>query len=593
MKETSGSIFKKFIWFSLPVFLILGILWGYLNYLKQDENNIELSAQRVNEIAGSVAVAMNSDELATLIGKTDPNSLVITQQRQKLLNIIATFGNPKPSVKILRKKGSMTEILMSTNSASAQGKSYDLWKEMSRVFISGEPAVRLFERNGQQVVAGLTGLKEKNGSVAAILDVETKIEQPALLKTLLWSLLFALVLFVLAIVILKIVLKRLDDGLDAVKKNLQRLQNQDSVRKSEGNEDIQELFPALQELEKRMKSKQESDEEHDKIQKQIKEFLRIVNTAADGDFTVSAEVTADTFGALADSFNLMISDLSGLVRETKKAAGQVASSTEDILHNTDGMARGAAEQAQQTVTISNLAREMAELIENTNQSAQRAAQSARSAKDVAEKGSDMVKKSTSGMQNIRNSVREASRQVRILGDHSTRVGEITDFISEIASRTNLLALNASIEAARAGEAGRGFTVVADEIRNLAERSSHSAEEISRLIIDIQTVIAKTMEAMENGTREVADGSKLVDSSGDVLREIAERVEISTTSSVEISTATEEQTRFSQDIVSSLEHIAGIAKETAEGAEQSKEAAKKLEILSQELNQTVAKFRLAK
>ncbi len=289
----------------------------------------------------------------------------------------------------------------------------------------------------------------------------------------------------------------------------------------------------------------------------------------------------------------MISDLSELVRDAKDAAEQVATTTAGILKNVEVMAKGAADQASQTETISNFAKDMAELITNTNQNAQRAAEAARKAKEVAEAGSQIVKKSIEGMQHIRDSVRDASKQVRTLGEHSTRIGEITDFISEVANQTNLLALNASIEAARAGEAGRGFSVVADEIRNLAERSSRSADEISKLIGDIQDGISKTMHAMDKGTLQVAEGTKMVDSAGVTLREILGSIEISTNSAVEISNATQEQTKYSKEIVQSLEHIAGIARETADGAKQSKEYATKLESLSTKLNQAVSKFRLAK
>ncbi|HHJ52682.1 MAG TPA: methyl-accepting chemotaxis protein, partial [Caldithrix abyssi] len=398
--------------------------------------------------------------------------------------------------------------------------------------------------------------------------------------------------------ILLFLMSRIASGVAAsitfFKTNLDRFKKGEKLLRPEGQADyLQELYPDLKELEQELEKRNRSDESREKIQKQMTEFLRIVNAAAAGDFTVTADVTADTFGALADSFNLMISDLSDLIKDAKKAADQVADSTANILTNIEAMAQGALEQASQTENISNSAKDMAKLIEETNQSAQRAAEAARAAKEVAEKGSDIVKQSIIGMQNIRNSVREASRQVRMLGENSARIGEITDFISEIANRTNLLALNASIEAARAGEAGRGFSVVADEIRNLAERSSTSAEEISKLIDDIQTGIAKTMQAMENGNKEVAEGTKLVDSAGEALREIVGRVEVSTGSSVEISNLTQEQTRFSQEIVSSLEHIAGIAKKTATGAKQSREAAIQLEALSNNLKQAVERFRLAK
>ena len=594
MNGTSSRIIKQFATWIFVVFLIVAVAYSYLDY--RNESTQVKSSQLEHSVAVAMTAAsqLDAELIQSVSQKSDSETPEYKENQRRLVSTRSLFKLASGSLKVLRKKDSMTEILLDDGIQVAFGQKYDLWNEMNQVFSSGKSNSLIIERDGKQIAAGLASIKHPSGRTVALVMAQIDMSDmlPSFVKSLIMPIILVFVLFLVALLILNLSLKNLNKGIDLLQANLKRLKSQTAVLKSEGDGSLEELFPALKELESGMKNNQQSDEARDKIQKQIKEFLHVVNSAADGDFTVTAEVSADTFGALADSFNLMISDLSGLIRDTKKAAEQVASSTEGILHNTDAMAKGAAEQASQTDNISNFAKDMADRVDDTNQSAQKAAEAARSAKEVAEQGSDIVKKSISGMDNIRNSVRDASRQVRILGENSTRIGEITDFISEIANRTNLLALNASIEAARAGEAGRGFTVVADEIRNLAERSSHSAEEISKLIDDIQNVIAKTMDAMENGTREVAEGTTLVDRAGEVLREIVDRVDISTNSSVEISTATEEQTRFSQEIVSSLEHIAGIAKETAEGADQSKEAANKLEFLSKELNQTVAKFRLA-
>jgi len=593
MRETSSRIFKQFTSWALILFIIVAFAYGYIVHQNsKTESEIKQMTFAVMS-ALNTANSLEAEAIEAITKKADAETPGYKKAHTHLTNVRDIMKLPGGSIKILRKKDSMTEVIMDDGSVTITGQSYDLWSEMERVFAFGKTESLLIERDGNKIAVGLAAIKNKSGHAVALVSAQIDYTSnvPSLRQSLMMPLIIAFALFLITLLILYIVLKKLNLGIVSVQENLKRLKNQSPILKSEGDDSLTELFQSMKEIETSIKNNQESDEERTKIQKQIKEFLRIVNSAADGDFTVSAEVTADTFGALADSFNLMISDLSMLIKDTKKAAEQVTISTNGILGNTNTMANGAAEQALKIETISKFAKDMANLVEDTNQSAQNAAQAARSAKEVAEQGSDMVKKSITGMQNTRNSVREASRQVRILGENSARIGEITSFISEIANRTNLLALNASIEAARAGEAGRGFTVVADEVRNLAERSSHSAEEISKLIDDIQTVISKTMEAMENGTREVADGTKMVDSAGEVLREIVGRVEVSANSSVEISNATEEQTRFSQEIVSSIEHIAGIAKETADSAEQSKEATNKLEFLSEELNQTVAKFRL--
>ncbi|GEM_PF-1718362 len=601
MKNTRNRILKQFIMVSLPVILIVALALGYYNFKQSDQQWVRLTTQQLREESALAVTCLSSETVQKIIVSDGNDNKSVSVVQHQLASMRKKMGLSPGSVKLLRKKDTMTRVLVQDTGMEEANKNFDLWQEMDRALKSKSITLRRYMRNEKFHTAALAPLLDNENNAFALLFIDRTFDHGrwAWVNALLWPLIGGLIIFILLLLTVSSVGKRIGQGIEHIQTNLMRIKGGEPVlRSTEPKMMLQEIEPNLKEVEQALKRKTEepkaevAPEEKEKFQKQITEFLRTVNAAAAGDFTVTADVTADTFGALADSFNLMISDLSELIRDAKKAAEQVANSSEDILTNIDAMARGAAEQATQTEYISASAKEMAELITNTNQSAQRAAESAREAKEVAEKGSDIVKQSIIGMQNIRNSVREASRQVRLLGENSAQIGEITDFISEIANRTNLLALNASIEAARAGEAGRGFSVVADEIRNLAERSSTSAEEISKLIEDIQSGITKTMKAMENGNQEVAEGTRLVDSAGETLREIVGRVEVSTNSSVEISTATQEQTRFSREIVSSLEHIAGIAKETAEGAKSSREAASQLEALSKNLKQAVEKFRLA-
>jgi len=288
----------------------------------------------------------------------------------------------------------------------------------------------------------------------------------------------------------------------------------------------------------------------------------------------------------------MVSDLSALVKDIQKAANQVTTFTGNVLDTTKNMTMGADNQAHEIEQLQNVTREVAELSGNTDNSATRAAESARITREVAERSGRIMKQSLEGMERIKDTVLETSKRVKMLGDSSERIGEITSFIREIANRTNLLALNATIEATRAGDAGKGFSIVADEIRDLAERSSRAAGEITQLIDDIQNGTAEAVMAMEIGDREVAEGTKMVDAAGSALKEILNAVHISTTSAGEISQATKHQMQSTQDIVVIMEKILSISRETAEGAKKTEREVAHLQSLSKSLNHTVSKFKLS-
>lgn len=593
----TGSKIKNNTLIVLVVVVVIGVaVVSYFNIQAHNKMMLNTMESQLKIIATNGSKIFNSKSITMIQNDKDFDSENYNEAFLKLSSLREQLGDPNYRLKILRKNDNATEILINDIKLNIIGQSYDLLKEMDDAIKQNITTLNITEAPEGLKLYAFAPINDKTGE-SSNLFLMVEYLMPKTLPSL-WVLLGPLGLGIIVLLALFIILsleaKKLNHGMDFITMNIDRLEKGEGVKKPEEEQIyLDEINSALQQLETSLSTSKDSGVERDKIQKQITELLKIVSSAADGDFTVSAKVTADTLGALADSFNLMISDLSDLVRDAKKAAEQVATSTEGILSNIESMANGAADQASRTERISHFAKDMAKLITDTNQSAKRAAEAAQNAKGVADRGSEIVKKTIHGMHNIRDSVRDAARQVRTLGEQSTRIGEISDFIGEIASRTNLLALNASIEAARAGDAGRGFSVVADEIRNLAERSSNSADEISKLIADVQAGIAKTMTAIEVGAKEATAGTSLVDGAGEALREILGSVEISTTSAVNISAATQEQTKFSDEIVATLEHISTIAKETADSAKQSKESATQLEFLSQNLNQAVAKFRLAK
>ncbi|RMH87307.1 MAG: methyl-accepting chemotaxis protein [Calditrichaeota bacterium] len=359
----------------------------------------------------------------------------------------------------------------------------------------------------------------------------------------------------------------------------------------ETHDEMEKIGHALNLMLEKLEVLIETEADRDRLQGNIANLSRVVTAAANGDFTVNADVTPGTLGVLADSFNLMIQDLSKLIREVQSASDQIEKSTREILVNTEAMATGAESQAKEVEATYNAAKEMAEILKYANVRTSQAAESARRAAEVALGGTEVVKKSIEGMHQIRERVQETARRVRALGESSTEIGEIVEVISDIANRTNLLALNATIEAARAGEAGRGFAVVADEIRILAERASQAAKDIAMLVETIRDGTLKAVQAMEQGTEEVERGTRFVDEAGSALKEIIEMVQDSSKSITEISGAFQQQAKASSDIAEAMKRTATIAQETARGARKSRMLAEQMATLSRMLNTAVSKFRL--
>lgn len=328
-----------------------------------------------------------------------------------------------------------------------------------------------------------------------------------------------------------------------------------------------------------------------RLQADIQRFLKVVTGAAGGDFTVAADVDEGDIGVLADSFNVMVEDLSGLVSKVRESARQVAISTQEIQVSAGQMAKGAEDQALQVANTSSAIEEMAVSVRRVAENADSAANASQQTSSVAGEGGKTVEDSIQHMFAIRETVQEAAERIKALGESSVEIGEITKVINNIASRTNLLALNATIEAAKAGESGRGFAVVADEVRKLADQTTKAANDIAILIQGIQGDTADAVQAMENTTKDVAEGVKVAEKSGKSLERILQQVNHSKELIQEISMAAKQQAKASDGIVDAMTTINRISKQTAEGAQQTSIASRDLLKLSEGLRNAVMAFRL--
>jgi hemerythrin-like metal-binding protein len=314
---------------------------------------------------------------------------------------------------------------------------------------------------------------------------------------------------------------------------------------------------------------------------------------ATGDLGVEVHVDShDEVGQLARSFEKMVNSLRELIGRLADSSAEVSKSSVGMQSNSEQMATGAEEVAAQAVTVATASEEMSATSGDIAQNCMLAAESAKRANDAADHGATVVENSIAVMKRIADRVKSSAATVTELGQKSDQIGAIVDTIQDIADQTNLLALNAAIEAARAGEQGRGFAVVADEVRALAERTTKATKEISEMIKVIQQNTQTAVSAMEEGVAEVHNGTDEAERSGEALRRIQDEINAVNLQVQQIATAAEEQTATTSEITGNMHQITEVVSGSVDRARDTYNAAQHLSRLSDELQRVVGQFKLA-
>ena len=340
------------------------------------------------------------------------------------------------------------------------------------------------------------------------------------------------------------------------------------------------------------RQEQEAKRVNDANQAAILRLMNELQTVAEGDLTQQATVTEDITGAIADSVNYTVEELRTLVAQVQGAVGRVTDTTQQVENTSTELLATSTEQLREIRETGEAVLQMAGRINDVSAQAQQTATVARQSLAAADSGRQAVQNTIGGMNAMRDQIQDTAKRIKRLGESSQEIGEITELISDITEQTNVLALNADIQAASAGDAGRGFSVVAEEVQRLAERSADATRQIAALVKAIQTDTQDAVGAMECSTQGVVESTRLSDAAGGALgdidrvtRQLAELIE-------QISRQALEEAKSANVVARNIQHIFAVTEQTGEGTRSTAQMVRELSRTAEELKTSVARFKIA-
>jgi twitching motility protein PilJ len=340
------------------------------------------------------------------------------------------------------------------------------------------------------------------------------------------------------------------------------------------------------------RQEQEAKRVNDANQAAILRLMNELQTVAEGDLTQQATVTEDITGAIADSVNYTVEELRTLVAQVQDTVGRVTDTTQQVEQTSTELLAASTEQLREIRETGDSVLKMAGRINDVSAQAQETAGVARQSLQAAQTGLTAVQNTIGGMNAIRDQIQETSKRIKRLGESSQEIGEITELISDITEQTNVLALNAAIQAASAGEAGRGFSVVAEEVQRLAERSGDATRQIAAIVRTIQTDTQDAVGAMERSTQGVVEGARLSDAAGAALADIDRVTHELSALITRISDEALSEAKIANVVAANIQHIFAVTEQTSEGTRSTSHMVRDLSRIAEELKASVARFKIS-